>query len=179
MLALVIVLLVTNVATIGALIVMLRVRLGGESPAEASFADALPPARGMAAAPGDRGRRVISIEIHNPIELAGRRNRMFGIAGSFVPDLTRRVVYDQTAKLLRTKLAEYQVVADVRVHAFGAVTAPSATGAGTHATAGAGSVPTTAAAAMPLTVDGSAGVVGLAPLAAEFDDEDAPDRLAD
>ena len=160
MLALVIVLLVTNVVTVAALVVALRVRLAPESPPDAAVADALPPARGNAAAES-RARRLISIEIHNPIELAGQRNRVFGIAGSFVPDLTRRVVYDQTAKVLREQLAERRVVADVRVHAFAAVRDHS--------------VSVTASAA----VEGAAPVAGIAPLAAEFAEEDEPDRLAD
>jgi hypothetical protein len=41
---------------------------------------------------------------------------MFGIAGSFVPHLTRRIVYDQTVRQLRDQLAAHNVVADVRVH---------------------------------------------------------------
>jgi hypothetical protein len=112
---------------------------------------------------------VISIEIHNPIELAGHRNRMFGIAGSFVPDLTRRVVYDQTARLLRDGLAAQRVVADVRVHAFGA---------GTSATAITDSSPLPSTSS-ELVSNAPAPVAGLAPLAAEFADEAEPDRLAD
>jgi hypothetical protein len=166
MLALVIVLVVTNVVTVAALVVVLRTRLGAESPADPALADAMPPARGMAATPAARGRRVISIEIHNPIELAGHRNRMFGIAGSFVPDLTRRVVYDQTARLLRDGLAAQRVVADVRVHAFGA---------GTSATAITDSSPLPSTSS-ELASNAPAPVAGLA---AEFADEAEPDRLAD
>jgi hypothetical protein len=158
MLALVVVLLVTNAVTIGALVYALRVRLGRESPPEPALANALPPAKGAAGAP-PRSRRVISIEIHNPLELAGQRNRMFGIAGSFVPDLTRRVVYDQTARLLRDGLAEHRVVADVRVHVFAA--APVQGGP------------------QPIAPDVRPAVVDLSPLAAEFAEEDEPDRLAE
>jgi hypothetical protein len=49
---------------------------------------------------------------------------VFGIAGSFLPELTRRIVYDQTAKILRRQLVEHDVVADVSVHV---VQAPRAT----------------------------------------------------
>ncbi len=174
MLALVIVLVVTNVATVAALVVVLRTRLGAESPADPALADAMPPARGMAAAPAARGRRVISIEIHNPIELAGHRNRMFGIAGSFVPDLTRRVVYDQTARLLRDGLAAQRVVADVRVHAFGTAAPVAALTESTPSP----SKPSESTSP-GLATDAPAAVAGLAPLAAEFADEAEPDRLAD
>ncbi len=41
---------------------------------------------------------------------------MFGIAGSIAPRITRRVVYDQTVKILRQQLEVHRVIADVRVH---------------------------------------------------------------
>lgn len=63
-------------------------------------------------------RRVIAIEILNPIELAGSRGWWASIAGSLAPGLTNRVVYDQAIKLVRTQLAEHDVVADVRLHVF-------------------------------------------------------------
>ena len=61
-------------------------------------------------------RRVITIEILNPIELAGSRGWWAGIAGSLAPGLTNRVVYDQAIKLVRRQLADHDVVADVRLH---------------------------------------------------------------
>lgn len=63
-------------------------------------------------------RRVITIEILNPIELAGSRGWWAGIAGSLAPGLTNRVVYDQAIRLVRTQLADHDVVADVRLHVF-------------------------------------------------------------
>jgi hypothetical protein len=63
-------------------------------------------------------RRVITIEILNPIELAGTRGRWAGVAGSLAPGLTNRLVYDQAIKLVRRQLSEHHVVADVRLHVF-------------------------------------------------------------
>jgi hypothetical protein len=63
-------------------------------------------------------RRVITIEILNPIELAGTRGRWAGLAGSLAPGLTNRVVYDQAIKLVRRQLRGHDVVADVRLHVF-------------------------------------------------------------
>jgi hypothetical protein len=63
-------------------------------------------------------RRVITIEVLNPIELAGTRGRLVGIAGSLAPGITRRLVYDQVLKTLRRQLADQRVVADVRLHVF-------------------------------------------------------------
>ena len=61
-------------------------------------------------------RRLITIEILNPIELAGTRGRLASLAGTVAPGLTRRVVYDQTLRIVREQLLEQQVHADVRVH---------------------------------------------------------------
>jgi hypothetical protein len=61
-------------------------------------------------------RRIITIEILNPIELAGTRGRLMGIAGSLAPGITRRIVYDQAIRNLRHQLVNERVVADVRLH---------------------------------------------------------------
>jgi hypothetical protein len=112
---LVIVLAVTNLICLG---VLLRERLYSSLPDEQddpqvqSALAVMPPVVG---APS-RDRRFISIEILNPIELAGTRGRMLGIAGSIAPGLTRRIVYDQTVKILRGQLVKQHVVADVRLH---------------------------------------------------------------
>jgi hypothetical protein len=65
-----------------------------------------------------RDRQFVSVEILNPIELASTRGRVLGLAGSFAPGFTRRLVYDQTMKTLRHELNERGVVADVHVHAI-------------------------------------------------------------
>jgi hypothetical protein len=115
-LVLVIVLIVTNAASLAVLAAVVHRRQTAPDATDrtvaAAVADGLPPTGRVMG----RGRRIITIEILNPIELAGHRSRMFGIAGSFVPDFTRRLVYEQTAKVLRDKLVDHSVVADVRVH---------------------------------------------------------------
>lgn len=72
-------------------------------------------------------RRLISIEILNPIELAGTRHRLLGIAGSLAPGLTRRVVYDQVLRIIKQQLDEQHVVADVRLHTLRPAPAPGGT----------------------------------------------------
>jgi hypothetical protein len=116
-LALVIILVTTNVATIVAFAVFMRRHTTdshGDSPHDPRVTELLAAASPNSA--GSRTRRIISVEILNPLELAGVRGRVFGIAGSFVPHLTRRIVYDQTVRQLREQLAAHHVVADVRVH---------------------------------------------------------------
>lgn len=106
---LLIVLIVTNLVTLGVLAwYLLR---PAEHPApDTALAAALP-------VPGPR--RVITIEILNPVELAGSRNRLAGIAGSLAPRTTHRVVHDMVVKSLRRQLAEQQVDADIRLYVVG------------------------------------------------------------
>ncbi|MEO9138649.1 MAG: hypothetical protein ABI345_06230 [Jatrophihabitans sp.] len=115
MLALLIVLIVTNVVTLGLLVwlYLQPIDLPHPDPAAASALDRSPRPAGLT---GSGTRRMISVEILNPIELAGTRGRLAGIAGSLVPGLTRRIVYDQTLKILRRQLVEEHVIADVRLH---------------------------------------------------------------
>jgi hypothetical protein len=114
-LILVAVLVVTNLVTLGALAWFLL------RPVEHPRPDEI-VAHGVGvrrpAASTSSIRRVITIEILNPIELAGSRGWWAGIAGSLAPGLTNRVVYDQAIKLVRTQLADHDVVADVRLHVF-------------------------------------------------------------
>ena len=119
MLAVVVVLAVTNLATLAALgwlITRWLARAGETEPAPEVEVTALLTTEADPA--GNGGRRLISIEILNPIELAGTRGRLAGLAGTLAPGLTRRLVYDQVVKTLRQQLAEQQVVADVRLHAL-------------------------------------------------------------
>ena len=115
MLILLAVLVVTNLVTLGVLAwIFLR-------PVKHPRPDAV-VARGVEirrpATSTSSVRRVITIEILNPIELAGSRGWWAGIAGSLAPGLINRVVYDQAIRLVRTQLADHDVVADVRLHVF-------------------------------------------------------------
>lgn len=114
MLVLVIILIVTNVATLGVLAWFLLRPVDHPSPDEV-LAGSLSRHRRPAVSTSAT-RRVITIEILNPIELAGTRGRLAGIAGSLAPGVAHRMVYDQAMKLVRRKLAQEKVVADVRLH---------------------------------------------------------------
>jgi hypothetical protein len=113
-LVLVIVLVATTLVTLGALAwFLLRPAepLGTDRELAESISGRLRPSNSSSAV-----RRLITIEILNPIELAGTRGRLAGIAGSLAPGITRRVVYEQALKLVRRQLAAERVVADVRLH---------------------------------------------------------------
>jgi hypothetical protein len=113
---LVIVLIVTNLVTLGVLAWFLLRPQDQPAPDE-ELARALSAAAGPSSSSAGN-RRLITIEILNPIELAGTRGRLVGIAGSLAPGITRRLVYDQALKLVRRQLAAERVVADVRLHVF-------------------------------------------------------------
>jgi hypothetical protein len=113
-LVLVVVLIVTNLATLGVLAwFQLRptVQPGPDDALGRSLNAALP-----APASTTGSRRLITIEILNPIELAGARGRLAGVAGSLAPGITRRIVHEQAVKMVKRQLAAEQVVADVRLH---------------------------------------------------------------
>jgi hypothetical protein len=117
LLALVIVLAITNAVTAAALAYL---RFRPAAPAEPGDEAVRAALESLAQqSPGTRReRQFISVEILNPIELAATRGRVLGLAGTFAPSFTRRLVYDQTVRTLRRQLAEHQVVADVHVHAL-------------------------------------------------------------
>ena len=119
MLAVVVVLAVTNLATLAALAWLVARWLARADETEPTPDVEVTALLTTEADPaGNGGRRLISIEILNPIELAGTRGRLAGLAGTLAPGLTRRLVYDQVVKTLRQQLAEQRVVADVRLHAL-------------------------------------------------------------
>jgi hypothetical protein len=111
---LVIVLVATNLATLGAFAWYLLRPVEHPRP-DAAVAHTLSRHRRPAVSTSST-RRVITIEILNVIELAGSRGRLAGIAGTLAPRITHRVVYDQAMKLVRRQLEDERVVADVRLH---------------------------------------------------------------
>jgi hypothetical protein len=107
-----VVLIVTNAASLAALVFGLRRRGLEEEPADGAEVFVAPRPAGVTT----RSRRLITIEVLNPIELVGSRGRVASLAGSLAPGIARRLVYDQVLKTLRRELADKQVVADVRLH---------------------------------------------------------------
>lgn len=114
MVVLVILLIVTNLVTIG-LLAYVAFWPPGEAGPDPRLAQALDGSLPRTVS-ATGTRRVISVEVLNVIELARTRGRLAGLAGSLVPGLTARIVYDQTIKTMRRQLVEEQVVADVRLH---------------------------------------------------------------
>ena len=113
MLLLVVILVGTNLLTL-ALLLRWRLRPVDHPTPDAVVAASIEAMR--PAASTSSTRRIITIEILNPIELAATRGRLAGIAGSLAPGITRRIVYDQAIRNLRHQLVQERVVADVRLH---------------------------------------------------------------
>ena len=82
---------------------------------------ALTPAPALApeltAVLGAGGRRVIVIEILNPIEVASQRVKAAKLLGAMAPEMLRRMVTDEAAKEVVEQLAAQGVAATVRIHA--------------------------------------------------------------
>jgi YD repeat-containing protein len=113
-LVLILVLVATNLASLGALAWYLLRPVDHPRP-DARLAHSLTRHHRPAVSTTST-RRVITIEILNTIELASTRGRLVGIAGALAPGITHRMVYDQAMKLVRQQLADEKVVADVRLH---------------------------------------------------------------
>jgi hypothetical protein len=113
-LILLIVLIVTNLVTLGVLARLLLRPVEHPSPDE-TLARSLHRHHRPAVSTSST-RRVITIEILNAIEVAGTRSRWAGIAGALAPGITHRVVYDHAMRIVRKQLASEKVVADVRLH---------------------------------------------------------------
>lgn len=111
----VIVLVLTNLATLAVVARLLLRTLDHPGPsgtvAAALDGSPAPPELSTTAT-----RRVISIEILNPIALAGTRGRLAGLAGLLAPGITTRVVHDQAIRTVRRVLLDEGVMAQVRLH---------------------------------------------------------------
>jgi hypothetical protein len=113
--AVLVILILTNLVTL-ALVITERRRSTATTGVDAETFTA-PRPTGLAG----KTRRIISVEILNPMELVNNRGRMAGLAGSLAPGLARRVVYDQALKTLRRQLESKHVLADVRLHTLRSV----------------------------------------------------------
>lgn len=74
----------------------------------------LPP--DLVATFGSGSRRMLAVEILNPVELATRQVKAAGLLGAVRPGLLTKIVYDQAVKQIVTQLEDEGVQADVRVH---------------------------------------------------------------
>lgn len=76
-----------------------------------------PPAGDVSDLLGEVHPRLISVEIHNPLQLAAREQALAGLLGNLAPGMIRREVYRQAASMIRQELEKWEVAAEVRVHA--------------------------------------------------------------
>lgn len=113
------VLLGLNLAALVALSLMLRAVSRRTARAEEAIGE-LEPYRPLPeeleAAFTAGSRRVITVEILNPLELAASRNRFGGIAGAVAPRALRKLVYEQTVREMREQMVDEGVAAEVGLH---------------------------------------------------------------
>ncbi|MGK2876104.1 MAG: hypothetical protein ACSLEW_10780 [Nocardioides sp.] len=77
--------------------------------------DRLAPAGALPVA-NPTGRRIITVEILNPLAVATRESRAGGVLGTVAPALVTRIVYDQACRQIQEGLTEEGVEAEVRIH---------------------------------------------------------------
>jgi hypothetical protein len=68
---------------------------------------------------GAGSRRVLVIEILNPIEVARSRSRASAVLAAMAPDKLRKLVVEQTAREMGEQMLAEGVETDIRVHAAG------------------------------------------------------------
>jgi len=61
-------------------------------------------------------KALLSVEILNAAQLAAQESRFADVLGSLTPQLLRRLVYQQTAEIMRAELVKHGVQAEVRLH---------------------------------------------------------------
>lgn len=111
------ILLVANGAAVIALFVLAR-RLNSSLAAlqaRADAVDALPPPPAELMRIARENKRVLSVNILNPMELAAQKHWVAGAAGRVTPNLVRQIVYKEAARIVAQELPKYGVIAEVRV----------------------------------------------------------------
>lgn len=104
----------------GVLVVLLRgVRRRAEALSEtvAALAPGTPLPPDLEAALGAGTRRVLVIDVLNPLEIALSRNRAAGVLAAMAPERLRRIVLDQAAKEMAEQMAAEGLEVEVLVHA--------------------------------------------------------------
>jgi len=64
-------------------------------------------------------RRLLVVDILNPLELAASQVKIAGPAGAIAPALIRKVVYEQAVKITEQELTKHGVQADVSIYVAG------------------------------------------------------------
>ena len=95
----------------------LRARAATLEARVAALVPSPPLAPDLAATLGSGERRLLAVEILNPIELATSKSSAAKLLGAVRPSLLTKVVYEQAAKQVVDQLESEGVLADVRVHA--------------------------------------------------------------
>ena len=62
---------------------------------------------------------IITIEILNPVEVAGQSSLIGGLIARFAPDTIHRIVVNRTADTMRDQMTEHGVEVQVLVHDHG------------------------------------------------------------
>lgn len=104
----------------GLLVVQLR-NLTARAELLADQVEVLEPAPPMApdleAVLGSGTRRLLVVEILNPLDVALSRNRAAGVLAAMAPERLRRIVIEQASREMVAEMADQGLEVEVRVHA--------------------------------------------------------------
>ena len=65
---------------------------------------------------GDPGKRIITVEILNPMELATDKTWLAKPVAGMSPGLINRIVYQQAREIVKQQLPKFGAVAEVKIH---------------------------------------------------------------
>ncbi|GGO86399.1 hypothetical protein GCM10011584_08610 [Nocardioides phosphati] len=95
----------------------LKVRAAALTEQVEALEPAVPLPVDLEALLGAGSRRVLVVEILNPLDVALTRNKAAGVLAAMAPDSVRKVVLEQASRELVTEMAAEGVEVEVRVHA--------------------------------------------------------------
>jgi hypothetical protein len=95
----------------------LKARAAALADQVAALEPAPPLPADLEAALGAGTRRLLVVEILNPLEVALSRNKVAGVVAAMAPERLRRIVLEQASRELVTEMAAEGLEVEVRVHA--------------------------------------------------------------
>jgi hypothetical protein len=95
----------------------LKVRAAALADQVAALEPAPPLPADLEALLGNGSRRLLVVEVLNPLDVALSRNKAAGVVAAMAPERLRKIVLEQAAREMVAEMAAEGLEAEVRVHA--------------------------------------------------------------